>query len=55
MEQSIKLELSLGEVNGILTALGNMPFVQVADLIARIREQAVPQAQPAQEAAPVAE
>jgi len=36
----IKLELELAEVNGILNALGQMPFVQVQALIAKIQSQA---------------
>ena len=39
----IKLELELAEVNGILSALGQMPFVQVQALIAKIQGQAAPQ------------
>ena len=39
----IKLELELAEVNGILNALGQMPFVQVQALIAKIQGQAVSQ------------
>ena len=39
----IELKLDLNEVNGILTALGQMPFVQVKDLIAKIQAQAQPQ------------
>ncbi len=39
----IELKLDLNEVNGILTALGNMPYVQVKDLIAKIQAQAQPQ------------
>jgi hypothetical protein len=31
------------EINGVLTALGNLPYIQVVDLIAKIREQAAPQ------------
>lgn len=42
----IKLELELAEVNGILSALGQMPFVQVQALIAKIQGQAAPQVQP---------
>jgi hypothetical protein len=41
---AIKLELEVAEVNGILQALGQMPFAQVEPLVAKIREQAVPQA-----------
>lgn len=39
----IKLELTLDEINACLTALGNLPFVQVSPLIEKIREQTVPQ------------
>ena len=39
----IELKLDLNEVNGILTALGNLPYVQVKDLIAKIQAQAQPQ------------
>lgn len=39
----IHLELELAEVNGILSALGKFPFEQVADLVEKIRDQAIPQ------------
>jgi len=39
----IKLELEVNEVNGVLNALGQMPFVQVQALIAKIQRQAEPQ------------
>ena len=39
----IKLELDLNEINGVLNALGQMPFVQVQALIAKIQGQAAPQ------------
>ena len=42
---SIKLDLALEEVNGVLQALGNLPFAQVEPLINKIRQQAIPQAQ----------
>ena len=41
----IKLELEIAEVNGILNALGNMPFIQVQALIAKVQAQAAPQVQ----------
>jgi len=44
----LTLTLTLGEVNGVLTALGNLPFAQVTDLIAKIRGQAGPQLVPPQ-------
>lgn len=40
-----KIELSLNLINGILNYLGSRPFVEVADLILAIREQATPQIQ----------
>jgi hypothetical protein len=43
----ITLELEIAEVNSILNALGNMPFIQVQALIAKIQGQAAPQVQPA--------
>jgi len=46
---AIKLELELNEVNGILGALGQMPFAQVEPIVNKIREQAVPQAKAEEE------
>ncbi len=42
----IKLELSLEEVNQILTTLGQLPYAQVATLIEKMREQAKTQLEP---------
>ena len=39
----IKLELEILDVNNILNALGQMPFVQVQALIVKIQGQAAPQ------------
>jgi hypothetical protein len=39
----IKLELEIAEVNVILNTLGQMPFIQVQALIAKIQLQAAPQ------------
>jgi hypothetical protein len=39
----MKLELTINEINIIMQALGNAPYVQVAELIQKIREQAHPQ------------
>lgn len=50
----IELKLEVNEVNGVLAALGQMPYAQVAELIGKIREQAIPQVQ-AVEAAKAAE
>lgn len=36
----IKLELSIEETNGILHALGQLPYVQVVALIEKIKGQA---------------
>ena len=47
----IKLELDVAEVNGILQALGNLPFSQVAPLIQKIQLQAQPQVEPPKEEA----
>ena len=44
-----RLELEIAEVNGILNALGQMPFVQVQALIAKIQSQATPQVQAQEE------
>lgn len=43
--QDQKAELSLNLINGLLSYLGSRPFVEVADLIAAIREQVTPQIQ----------
>ena len=40
---TIKLELTLSEVNGVVGALGTLPYQQVFALIEKIREQTVPQ------------
>jgi len=39
----IKLELTLDEVNAVMGALGSMPYAQIAPLVEKIKEQAVPQ------------
>lgn len=44
---TIRLELSIEEVNQILTALGQLPYAQVATLIEKMRNQAKPQLEPA--------
>ena len=48
MEQIIKLELTVDEVNTILRSLGQHPFVQIADLIAKIKYQGDSQVAPAE-------
>lgn len=39
----INVTLTLNEINSVLTSLSNMPYAQVANLIEKIRVQAVPQ------------
>lgn len=39
----ITLTLVLEEVNGILMALGQLPYAQVAGLVEKVREQATSQ------------
>lgn len=46
---TIKLELSLQEVNAIMAGLGQLPYVQVVDVVEKIKVQAVPQTQQPQE------
>ena len=50
----IKLNLTLDEVNGIIGTLSMLPFNQIAGLVQKIREQAIPQVQAADEAAKAA-
>jgi hypothetical protein len=49
----IQLELSLEEVNGVMVALGNLPYAQVETLITKIRAQVIPQVQAENEASPI--
>jgi hypothetical protein len=44
----IKLELTIDETNGVLQALGNMPYAQVVTLVEKIKAQALPQVPVAQ-------
>lgn len=39
LDQSIKLDLTAGEVNYVLNALGQRPFGEVAALIKKIKDQ----------------
>lgn len=39
MEQTINLELTITEVNTILASLGRHPFVEIANLIGKIKQQ----------------
>lgn len=44
--KEIELKLTVAETNGILQALGQMPFAQVVNLIQKIQQQASPQIKP---------
>jgi hypothetical protein len=46
MEQQIKLELTVTEVNTVLAGLAKMPYEVSADLIFKIRAQSMPQLTP---------
>jgi hypothetical protein len=43
---SIKLELEVEQVNGILMALGKAPYEMAQPIIDAIKQQAIPQVQP---------
>ncbi len=50
---NIKLELTLDEVNKVLTALGrSYLYIDIVTTIDKIKEQTVPQIPPPEEAAP---
>lgn len=55
MEQVIKLELTVAEVNTILASLGKHPFVEIANLIGKIKQQGDAQVAPAPAATPTTE
>lgn len=38
--KEIEFTLTVQEANAVMQALGQMPFVQVADLIAKLKKQA---------------
>jgi hypothetical protein len=48
----MNLELTIEQVNIIMQALGNAPYITVAPVIAEIQKQAAPQLAPAVEAPP---
>lgn len=48
MDNNIKLELNINEVNTLLASLAKQPYEVSADLINKIRIQATPQVQQAQ-------
>jgi len=39
----MKLDITLPEINAIMTALGQMPYAQVFELVEKIRQQATEQ------------
>ena len=41
--KEVNLSLKIEEINLVLTALGNLPFIQVNEIIAKIQTQATPQ------------
>ena len=43
MTQTLELKLTPEQIDTILGALGDQPYVKVSELIQTIREQAVPQ------------
>ena len=43
---SIKLDLTIEEVNGVLVALGKAPYEMAQPIIDKIKSQAIPQVQP---------
>ena len=47
---SIKLDLTIEEVNGCLMALGKAPYEMAQPIIDKIKQQAIPQVQAAPEA-----
>lgn len=49
-EKKITLTLNVAEVNGILQALGQMPYAQVVSLVLNIQQQAQAQVAPPEEA-----
>jgi hypothetical protein len=52
-EVNVSIELTVTEVNNVLAALSKFPFEQVADLIQKVRNQAIAQL-PAADADPAA-
>jgi hypothetical protein len=42
----MNLELTIEQVNIIMSALGNAPYIQVSPVIAEIQKQAAPQLNP---------
>ena len=47
MTQTVKIELTVQEANLVLNALGQMPYIQVAEFIGKFKTQADSQLQSA--------
>ena len=47
----MRLDLTIEQINVIMQALGNAPYITVAPVIAEIQKQAAPQVNPPPEAA----
>jgi hypothetical protein len=48
----MQLDLTIDQINVIMSALGNAPFIQVEGIINEIRKQVQPQLAPTVEAPP---
>jgi len=48
-DQEITLTLRIAEVNGVLQALGQLPYASVVNLVLKIQQQAQPQIKPESE------
>ena len=48
----MQLDLTIDQINVIMQALGNAPYIQVEGIINEIRKQVQPQLAPAPEAPP---
>ena len=48
----MQLDLTIDQINVIMSALGNAPFIQVEGIINEIRKQVQPQLAPAEKAPP---
>jgi|694.fasta_scaffold09293_11 hypothetical protein len=46
MEKLIKIELTIAKWNVVMKGVGNLPFVEVSEIIAEMKQQADPQLLP---------
>lgn len=53
--KTLTLELSVYELKTVLQALGNMPYIQIQELIGNLQLQAIPQLEALQKAQEAAE